>query len=259
MRICLLLLALLAPYARGRAAEHLTVAAAADLTFAFQEVAGRFEQATGNSVRLSFGSSGNFFSQIQNGAPFDLFFSADISYPKKLESLGLVAPDSLYQYAKGKIVLWTPKGSRLDLSRGLQVLLDPAARKIAIANPEHAPYGRAAVAALQHEGIYRQVRGKLVLGENVSQAAQFVVSGSADVGILAESLTLAPSLKDKGEAFEVPASIYPPIDQAGVILKSSRNKAAARQFLEFLRQPETLEVMRRYGFETPESTSGGAQ
>jgi len=256
MRIFLLLLVLLAASAPGLATERLTVAAAADLTFALHDVAERFEQQTGNAVGLSFGSSGNFFSQIQNGAPFDLFFSADLDYPKKLESLGLTEPGSLYQYARGRLVLWAPKDSRLDLSRGLQILLDPAVRKIAIANPEHAPYGRAAVAALQHEGIYDQVRARLVLGESVSQAAQFVVSGGADVGLLAQSLTLAPGMK--GKSVEVPASSYPPIDQAAVILKSSRNKAAARQFLQFLRKPEILEVMRRYGFEVPEGSGGAA-
>jgi molybdate transport system substrate-binding protein len=253
----LLLFVLLAPPPPSPPVEHLTVAAAADLTFAFQEVAERFERETGNSVALSFGSSGNFFSQIQNGAPFDLFFSADISYPQKLESLGLTEPGTLYRYATGKIVLWAPDGSRLDLSRGLKVLLDPAVRKIAIANPEHAPYGRAAVAALQHEEVYDQVRSKLVLGENISQAAQFVVSGSADVGILALSLTVAPNMKDKGKSFAIPASDYPPIDQAGVILKASREKPAARQFLEFLRKPETVDLMRRYGFTVPEGSSPG--
>src|SRR5689334_7536728 len=132
------------------AAQEITVAAAADLQFAFQDVAARFEKDTGTHVKLIFGSSGNFFAQIQNGAPFDAYFSADIDYPRRLEAAGLAEPGMLYPYATGKIVLWAPKESKLDLSRGLQVLLDPKIRKIAIANPEHAPYGRAAVAALRH-------------------------------------------------------------------------------------------------------------
>src|SRR5437899_1190863 len=163
----------------ARAAEEITVAAAADLTFAFQEAAAGFQRATGNSVQLSFGSSGNFFSQIQNGAPYDAFFSADIDYPKKLESAGLTEPGTLYQYARGRIVVWVPNKSRLDVTRGLQALLDPNIRKIAIANPEHAPYGRAAVSAIQHAGIYDRVRGKLIYGEYIAQTTQFVQSGNA--------------------------------------------------------------------------------
>src|ERR1700674_1187904 len=172
--------------------SEITVAAASDLTFAFKDVAARFEKQTGSSVKMSYGSSGNFFSQIQNGAPFDLFFSADIDYPRKLEAAGLTEPGSMYPYATGKIVLWAPSVSKLDLSRGLAVLLDPGIRKIAIANPEHAPYGRAAVAAMRHEGIYDKVKDEFVLGENISQTAQFVESGNADVGVLALSLAVAP-------------------------------------------------------------------
>src|SRR5271169_4227212 len=161
-------------------AAGLKVAAAADLTFAFKDVGARFEKQTGNSLKLTYGSSGNFFSQIQNGAPFDLFFSADVSYPQKLEAAGLTEPGTIYEYATGKLVMWVPNASKLDLSRGLSVLLDPSIRKIAVANPLHAPYGVAAVAALRHAGIYDQVKGKLVLGENISQTAQFVQSGNAD-------------------------------------------------------------------------------
>src|SRR5271163_2242085 len=138
-------------------AQGITVAAASDLQFAFQEVATRFQHDSGMSVKLILGSSGNFFTQIQNGAPFDLFFSADSEYPKKLEAAGLAEPGTVYEYAIGKIVLWIPKDSTLDLNRGLAVLRDAKVKKIAIANPEHAPYGRAAVAALQHEKIYDDV------------------------------------------------------------------------------------------------------
>jgi len=248
----LLALALAAP-ALARA-EQITVAAAADLTFVFQEVAAKFRKDTGNSVKLSFGSSGNFYSQIENGAPYDLFFSADIRYPQKLEAAGLVEPGSLYHYAVGKIVLWVPRDSPVDLSSGLKVLLEPGVHKIAIANPEHAPYGRAAVAALQHEQIYEKVRDKLVMGENISQTAQFALSGDADAGILALSLTLAPAMAGKGRSFEIPPSSYPPIDQACVILKSSQKKQVARQFLDYLQQPEIVALMHRYGFVAPESS-----
>ena len=167
------------------AAQAITVAAAADLQFAMQDVAARFQKETGTTVKLIYGSSGNFFQQIQNGAPFDMFFSANLDYPKKLESAGLTVSGSYYQYARGKIVIWVPNESKLDLSSGLQGLMNSSVKKIAVANPQHAPYGQAAVAAMQKENIYDKVKDKLVLGENISQTASFVVSGSADVGIVA--------------------------------------------------------------------------
>jgi molybdate transport system substrate-binding protein len=233
------------------AAQEITVAAASDLQFAFQDVKARFEKDTGARVKVIFGSSGNLITQIQNGAPFDLFFSADIEYPKKLEAAGLAEPRTLYQYAAGKLVLWVPKDSNLDLSRGLQLLLDSAVKKIAMANPVHAPYGRAAVAALQHEGIYDKVSNRLVLGENISQAASFVVSGSADIGIVALSLALAPSLKEKGKYVEIPANDYPAIRQAAVILSSSTQKHVAEQFLAYLKTPAIIKLLKNYGFSSP--------
>jgi molybdate transport system substrate-binding protein len=236
------------------AAQEITVAAAADLQFAFQDVAARFEKDTGKHVKLIFGSSGTFFAQIQNGAPFDAYFSADIDYPKRLEAAGLAEPGTFYPYATGKIVLWAPKESKLDLSRGLQALLDPSIRKIAIANPEHAPYGRAAVAALRHEGLYDKVSSKFVLGENISQTASFVVSGNADVGIVALSLALAPSMKEKGRYVEIPGDDYPAIEQAAVVLKSSPNKEVARQFFTFLKTPAVQELLRGYGFAVPNAS-----
>lgn len=232
-------------------AQEITVAAAADLQFAFQDVAARFHKDTGYNVKLIFGSSGNFFTQIQNGAPFDLFFSADIDYPRKLEAVGQAEPGTLYQYATGKIVLWARKESKLDLSSGLRVLLDPRIHKIAIANPQHAPYGRAAVAALRKEKIYDQVADKFVLGENVSQTASFVVSGSAEIGIIALSLAVAPSLKEKGEYVEISTDGYPTIEQAAVMLKSSQQKEVARRFLAYLKTPPILELLKSYGFATP--------
>jgi molybdate transport system substrate-binding protein len=237
-------------------AQEIAVAAAADLQFAFPEVAARFQKDTGHSVRLTFGSSGNFFAQIQNGAPFDLFFSADIDYPRKLDAAGLTETGTLYSYATGKIVLWTPRESKLDLRRGLRALLDPGVKKVAIANPQHAPYGRAAVAALRHEGIYDQVADKFVMGENISQAASFVASGGADVGILALSLALGPSMAEKGKYVEIPGDEYPPIEQAAVVLKSSQQKEIARQFLAFLKTPQILELMKKYGFTVPKAVPG---
>jgi len=237
-------------------AQEITVAAAADLQFAMQDVAARFQKETGKTVKLIYGSSGNFFQQIQNGAPFDMFFSANLDYPKKLEAAGLTEPGSFYQYARGKIVIWVRNDSKLDLSSGMRSLLDPSVKKIAIANPQHAPYGQAAVAAMQKENIYEKVRDKFVLGENISQTASFVVSGSADVGIVALALALSPSMKDKGRYAEVPGGEYPPIEQACVIISSSnngssKNKETARQFLSFVKTAAIADVLRSYGFDVP--------
>jgi len=234
-------------------AQDITVAAAADLQYAFQEVAARFEKADGHHVKLIFGSSGNFFAQIQNGAPFDLFFSADSDYPKKLETAGLVEPGTFYPYATGKIVLWALKETKLDLTQGLAVLKDPMVKKIAIANPEHAPYGRAAVAALHHENLYDAVSGKFVLGENIAQTTEFVASGNADVGIIALSLALSPAMQSKGRYVEIPADDYPAIQQAAVILKSSGQKNVSRQFLDFVKTPGMVDLLHSYGFANPAS------
>src|ERR1700734_2116577 len=230
-------------------AQEITVAAAADLQFAMQDVAARFQKETGKTVKLTYGSSGNFLQQIENGAPFDVFFSANLDYPKKLEAAGLTEPGSYSAYATGKIVIWVPRDSKIDLSSGMKVLLDPLVKKIAIANPLHAPYGQAAVAALQRENIYDKVKDKFVLGENISQTASFVVSGAADIGIVALSLALSPSMKDKGRYAEVPAEEYPPIEQACVILRSSKNKDLARQFLSFIKTGAISDVLKNYGFE----------
>ena len=232
-------------------AEEITIAAASDLSFAFREIATEYENTTGNHVRLTLGSSGNFFAQIQNGAPFDLYFSADINYPKKLEDAGLIASGSLYPYAIGRIVLWAGKDSHLDLSKGFAVLQEPTIKKIAIANPKHAPYGRAAVAAMEYFKVYDLVKDKLILGENISQAAQFVESGACDVGIIAVSLAAALAMKSKGTYWEVPAEAHPALEQGAGILKSSKSPEAARQFLEFIKGPNGQEIMKRYGFVVP--------
>jgi len=230
-------------------AQEITVAAAADLQFAMQDVTARFHKETGKTVKLIYGSSGNFFQQIQNGAPFDMFFSANLDFPKKLEAAGATEPGTYYQYARGKIVLWVPKQSKIDLTSGMKALLDPSVKKIAIANPQHAPYGQAAVAAMQTENIYERLKEKFVLGENISQTASFVVSGAADVGIVALSLALSPTMKEKGRYADIPAGEYPPIEQACVILRWSKEKDTARQFLWFMRTPAVAEVLRSDGFD----------
>ncbi|WP_447977108.1 molybdate ABC transporter substrate-binding protein [Candidatus Nitrospira bockiana] len=232
--------------------EELTIAAASDLNFAFKQLVADFEKATGTHVKLSLGSSGNFYSQIENGAPFDLYFSADIRYPQKLIEGGHAIPGSLYKYAVGRIVLWVPSRSPVPVEKGLEALTDSSVRKVSIANPKHAPYGRAALSTLNHFKLYEAVKDKLVLGENISQAAQFVESGACDVGIIALSLAMAPTMKAKGKYWEVPADAHPSIEQGAVILTRSTNQEAARAFLQFLKGLEGQEVMRRYGFVLPQ-------
>ncbi len=247
------------PQAAAHSCGAVTVAAASDLTYAMNEIAANFEKATGCTVRLSMGSSGNFLTQIENGAPFDVFFSADIAYPKKLEAEGLASPGSTYLYAIGKIVLWTRNDSRVDVAKGFSALRDPAVRKIAIANPEHAPYGRAAEEALRQAGVYDAVKDRLVLGENISQAAEFVESGNADTGILALSLVVSPAMKDQGRAWNIPEKLYTPIQQGVVVLRASPNLQGARRFLDYIKLPATAALLERYGFALPAGISTGGK
>ena len=237
------------------AAQEITIAAAADLQSVMQDITTRFQKEAGKNVKLIYGSSGNFFQQIQNGGPFDMFFSANLDYPRRLEAAGLTEPGTFYQYATGKIVIWVPNDSKLDISSGLKSLLNPAVKKIAIANPQHAPYGQAAEAAMKTEAIYDKVSDKLVLGENISQTASFAVSGAADVGIIALSLALSPNMKDRGRYTEIPTDEYPPIEQACVILKGSQQKDTAKAFLNFIKTPVVAELFRTYGFTVPNTST----
>lgn len=235
----------------------LNIAAASDLSAAMEQLAPAFEKKTGIRASVSLGSSGNFFAQIQNGAPFDAFLSADKSYPEKLEKTGQAEPGSVIDYARGKLVLWLPNSSQLQLGsqdrqlETLTALTGFGVRKIAIANPDHAPYGRAAVAALQHFRVYDQVKDKLVLGENISQTAQFAQSGNADVAFLALSIARSAPMKQAGRWLALPDASYPAIEQAGAVISSSTHKPQARLFLEFLRSPEAQAVLREFGFEAP--------
>src|SRR6202171_1201896 len=234
--------------------KEIRIAAAADLKFAMEELVKTFEKQSGTKVNVTCGSSGNFFSQMQNGAPFDLFFSADIEYPKKLEAAGLAEPGTLYEYAVGRIVIWTPADANVDVTKqGWKTLLDASIEKIAIANPEHAPYGRAAVAALQKAGIYESVKDKLVFGEDISQAAQFVQSGNAQAGIVAMSLAVSPAMRD-GKRWEIAAELYPALEQGAIVLKDAKNKEAARAFLEFVQSAAGRAILGKYGFAFPEKT-----
>ncbi len=238
-------------------AQQISVAAASDLQFVLPELSSRFEHDTGYKVKLSFGSSGNFYSQIQNGAPFDVFFSADADYPRKLEAAGLVEPGTVYDYAVGKLVLWVPQNSPVKIEAGLSSLLSSRVKRIAIANPAHAPYGRAAQSAIRNSGLYEKLAAKLVLGENISQTAQFVQTGSAEVGFLALSLALSPNLKSSGRYVLVDPGLYAPLLQSVAVLKSAGEKKAARKFLDFIRGPEGKALLQQYGFEIPGSQAHG--
>jgi molybdate transport system substrate-binding protein len=237
-----------------KSVPELTVAAAADLSAALKEIGETYEKKTGVKVKLSFGASGALTQQIQNGAPFDLFFSADMDYPRQLIAAGEADEATLYQYAVGKLVLWVPVDSPLDIEHnGMSVLLDHSVKKIAIANPQHAPYGRAAVAALRHAAVYDKVADRLVLGENVSQAAQFVESGNAQAGFVALAHAVAPGMHGKGKYWKVPAEFYPPLAQGVIVLSRSQHKKEAADFLEYIKTKEVTDLLRKYGFTLPQN------
>lgn len=236
----------------GFAADTIRVAAAADLNYAMKDLADRFEAATGTKVLLSFGSSGNLFSQIQNGAPFDLFFSADEDYPKKLAAHGAMDAATLRTYTIGHLVLWVPNASALDPNKlQMNLLTESSVSKISIANPQHAPYGRAAMAALEHYGLKDKVAAKLVYGENVSQAAQFVQSGNAQAGLIALSLAKSPSMASSGKYWELPPDSYPELRQGAGVISSSQQKKSAQAFLDYVLSPEGAAILRKYGVSTP--------
>jgi len=253
--LCLLPLLLTASPRTATAADSpspksISIAAASDTKFALDDLIAAFQKDHPEvKVQATYGSSGNFYAQLSQRAPFDLFLSADITYPNKLIEAGLAVPDSKFMYAVGKLVLWVPTNSGLVPSKGIEILNDSSVKKIAIANPEHAPYGKAAVAAMQKLGVYDAVKPKLVYAENIAQAAQFVESGAADAGLIALSLALAPPMRAKGAWWEIPSDAYPRLEQGGVILSWARNPTLTRQFKNFLLSDSGKEVLRRYGFE----------
>jgi molybdate transport system substrate-binding protein len=238
----------------GLEGQTIRVAAAADLQYALADLVGQYEKYSPVKLAVTYGSSGNFYAQIQNGAPFDLYFSADVTYPQKLVEAGLAEKDSFYAYARGRIVLWCASDFALDPALlEWRILEEPRVQKIAVANPEHAPYGAAAVAALKKAGIYDKVRAKFVYGENISQTAQFVQSGSAQVGIVSLSLAISPAMRG-GKRWEIPQELYPPLNQAVVMLKSAQNQSPARAFLEFLKTDAARATLKRYGFTAAEGS-----
>jgi molybdate transport system substrate-binding protein len=226
------------------------IAAASDLKFALDQVAAEFQKETGRSVRVSYGSSGNFFRQLAQGAPFELFLSADEDFVFQLADRGLTV-DRGALYATGRIVLFAPKGSPVkpDFADLRRALADGRLVKFAIANPEHAPYGRAAVEALKSADLWPAIEPKLVLGENVSQAAQFALSGSAEGGIFALSLALSPNVRDAGSFVPIAESMHRPLRQRMVLMRSAGD--TARAFYRFAQGPAARAVFKRFGFLLP--------
>ena len=234
--------------------NSLNIAAAADLEFALNDTIQHFKQRNPEAeVKVTYGSSGNFFTQIQNGAPFDMFLSADMDYPRKLEADGVAIQGTEFVYAVGRLALWVPKASPISIEQsGIASLLDPTVKHIAIANPQHAPYGRSAVAAMQQLGVYEKVKDKFVLGENVSQTLQFIASGNAEIGIIAMSLAKAPPVAIQGRYWEVPLDSYPRMEQGGVILTRVGRRDTADAFRSFLLGPDGQGSLKQFGFDTPE-------
>lgn len=234
--------------------HSLTIAAAADLHYALDETIKTFKASNPDvDIKTVYGSSGNFYTQISNAAPFDLFMSADMEYPRKLIQEGFAIEGTEFEYAVGRLVLWTLKSSPIDVERaGMDAITDPRVKKFSIANPQHAPYGRNAVAAMQKFGVYEKITDRLVFGENVSQALEFIQAGAADAGIVAMSLATAPPVKVQGKYFEIPLDSYPRMNQGGVILKQVRERDAANRFCQFVLSPQGTTIFKQFGFYMPE-------
>ncbi|MBC6609923.1 molybdate ABC transporter substrate-binding protein [Hymenobacter sp. BT507] len=225
----------------------LTIAAASDLQYVMDSLLVLYRrQQPRQQVKVVYGSSGKFYQQLSHGAPFDMFFSADKSYPLKLQQQGLTA-SAPQRYATGRLVVWSKK---LDpRKQGMNALLNPAIHKIAMANPAHAPYGQKAQEALQHYNLYDKLKPRLVLGENISQTAQYATTGAADVGILALSLARSPQLRRQGHYYLIPADAHTPLEQAYVVMKRAAGNPAAASFTAFISGASAKAALKRYGFE----------
>lgn len=246
-----LLAVLLVPHiciAQPVRSANLRIAAAADLQPLLPPLLTQFERQTGIRADASYQSSATLATAIINGAPFDLFLAADLSFPQRVIDAGRAEETQPLPYARGTLVLWTRRDSgRSTLS--LESLRDPAIKTIAIANPEHAPYGRAAQQALQHLGFYGALRSKLVIAENIAQAAQYVDSGNAQVGFISLTSALTPRLRADGDFVRVPADDYAPIVQGAVVIRNGRGSDAAHRFLDFLADPAVRQSLAAHGLE----------
>jgi molybdate transport system substrate-binding protein len=232
-------------------AAPLLVAAAADLSYCIDDIAAAFrKEAPDAEIKISTGASGNFFAQIRNGAPFDAFLSADVDYPSQLARLGAADSRTLTRYAVGRIALWSPD-PKLDVDKGLALLRDPRITRIAIANPATAPYGRAARAALERDGLWEAVQAKLVIGENISQTLQFVQTGNAQVGLVSLASLRSPRLAGAGRYALVPDTGLAPIEQAAIVTKHGADNPLAARFVRFLGSPAARAIFERNGFSIP--------
>jgi molybdate transport system substrate-binding protein len=230
------------------------VAAASDLRFALDEIATAYaKEHTGiEPPQVTYGSSGTLYSQIVNGAPFDVFLSANLEYPRRLAEGDKVEGGTVVTYAAGRLALWVPAKSPIDIERvGIAAVADPRVTHVSIANPAHAPYGQAAEAAMRAANVYETAKPKLVLGENVAQALQFVQSGAADIGIVALALTRSPEASAAGRAASVPDDLYPRMDQGAAVVRTERSDQG-RDFQRFLTTEAARDVLVRYGFAVPE-------
>jgi len=227
-------------------AEQVLVAVAANFVPPFREIAIEFETATGHNVRVAAGSSGNFYSQVKNGAPFDVFFSADMERPKLLEDEGLGVKDSRFTYAIGRLVLWSPS---LNLMKGEETLRSKQFTRLAIANPKTAPYGLAAVQAMHKLDLWESLQPKMVMGENLGQTMGFIESGNADLGFVALSQVLDPKIKGHGNHWDVPNHLHEPIKQDVILLTKGKDNPAARALMAFMSGPQAKTIIERYGYE----------
>jgi molybdate transport system substrate-binding protein len=245
-----LLLGIFSSAAFAQKGEKILIAAASDLKFALDSVVSAFKKLDGRQVTVTYGSSGKLYEQISHGAPFDLYFSADISYPNLLKEKGLVASD-VYPYGIGRIVLWSKK---LDPTKaGMKTLLAPFIRKVAIANPNHAPYGQRAQEAMGYYQVYDAVKDKLVLGENISQTAQFVTTGAADIGIVALSLAMSPTVKQLGGTYYlIPDTSHASLLQGAVITQRAARNDLAKRFFDFVKSKEANAILAYFGFTKPD-------
>jgi len=230
-------------------AEKINIAAAADLKFAMDEIVATFKETyPKNDISVIYGSSGKFKTQIQQGAPYDLYFSADITFPQELAKSGFATSDAM-PYALGRIVLWstTMEANKMTLDH----LTDTKISRIAIANPRHAPYGKRAEEALRATGIWEKVKPKLVYGENIAQTAQFVQSGNAQIGIIALSLARNPELAVQSSYWLIPEQLHAPLEQGFIITKRAESNALAKQFADYMHHTNARAIMTKYGFVLP--------
>jgi len=253
LRLCTVVMFLMICFSnKVRADEKILIAAASDLNFAMNEICHAFEKThPGVKVEVSYGSSGNFYAQIKQGAPYDIFFSADASYPSRLEEEGFAVKGQRQLYAIGKIVLWIPKKSAFDSQKGLNVVLSPELKKLAIANPKHAPYGRAAEESLRYYGLLDKIQGKLVFGENISQTAQFVLTGAADAAIIALSLAISPGMANSGSYWIISTESYGRLEQVYTVLQRGKGKPSVKTFLEFVQGKKGKKTLSDFGFILP--------